>query len=91
MIWVIKPTAGVIAIILPDTLANVLALTLWELLSTAEISADNYNTFFSGTRNLHRFKAQRNPNHSIGFQILLSLFGTKPDLTISFLTTCACS
>jgi hypothetical protein len=54
MISVIKPTAGVIAIILPDTLANVLALTLWELLSTAEISADNTNTFFSATRNIHR-------------------------------------
>ena len=48
---VIKPTAGVITIILPDTLANVLALTLWELLSTAEISSDNSNIFFSGTRN----------------------------------------
>jgi hypothetical protein len=32
-------------------LANVLALTLWELLSTAEISSDNSNIFFSGTRN----------------------------------------
>jgi len=52
MIWVIKPKAGVIAIILLDTLANVLALTLWELLSTPEIRADNYNTFFSGTRNI---------------------------------------
>ena len=65
MIWVIKRTAGVIAIILPDTLANVLALTLLELLSTAEISADNYNTFFSDTRNIHSFKSQRNPNYSI--------------------------
>ena len=65
MIWVIKRTAGVIAIILPDTLANVLALTLWELLRTAEISADNNNTLFSGTRNIHSFKSQRNPDYSI--------------------------
>jgi hypothetical protein len=65
MIYVIKPTAGVIAIILPDTLANVLALTLWELLRTAEISADNNNTLFSGTRNIHSFKSQRNPDYSI--------------------------
>jgi hypothetical protein len=48
-----------------DLQANILALTLWELLSTAEISADNYNTFFSGTRNIHSFKSQRNPNYSI--------------------------
>ena len=45
MIWVIQPKAGVIAMILPDILANVLALTLWELLSTAEISADNSKPF----------------------------------------------
>ena len=30
MIWVIKPTVRVIAIILPDTLANVLALLLTD-------------------------------------------------------------
>ena len=81
------------AIILPQTLANVLTLIAVEFSNKGIINSYKSESFLSGTDNKHCFRSQRNPSHSNcwdGDHTHLSLFGAKPDRIMSFLTMSEC-
>jgi hypothetical protein len=93
MTCVEKHSAGDMSISLPDTLAKVLTLTAVEFFNTSIINSYKSESFLSGTGNKHCFKSQRNPSRSNcwdGDHAHLSLFGTKPENSMSFLTMSEC-
>ena len=90
---VTKPSAGDMVVIMPDTLAKVLTLTAVEFSNTSIINSYKSESLLSGTGNTHCFKSQRNPSWSNcwdGDHTHLSVFGTKPYNSMSFLTMLEC-
>ena len=93
MTCVAKPRAGDMAIILPDILAKVLTLTAVEFSNTSLINSYKSESLLSGTGNTHCFKSQRTLSRSNcwdGDHTHLSVFGTKPYNSMSFLTMLEC-
>ena len=93
MTCVTKPSAGDMAIILPDTLDKVLTLTAVEFSNTSIINSYKAESLLSGTGDTHCFKSQRILSWSNcwdGDHTHLSVLGTKPYNSMSFLTMSEC-